>query len=161
MGDVNDDLLIPDTEFVPEPDMFQIWVSEKKRKGTKDGQPVTIKYWEGCWDIPIQARAADDTRKRPQITASSPHSAHDAEEKCRAKVLDFWLTRANGIQQETYRQTPANLTKEQRAASYTVKTFLEEWAASKSNQNIARENRWEPNTERNNRVTAESPSFSR
>lgn len=152
MGEDDNEPLVPDTDFYPEPDMFQVWVSEKKRKGSKDGQPVIITYWEGCWDVPLQARAADDTRKRPQITASSPNSPQEAEDKCRAKVLDFWLERSAGIRQETYQQTPARLSKEQRAAGYTVKSFLEEYAASKSNPNTMQANRWMANTERNNRT---------
>lgn len=97
MGDYENEPLIAEMDFVPEAEVFNIWVSQKTRKGTKNGQQVTVQYWEGCWDIPEVARAEDDTRKRPQITASSSESAADAEAKCREKILTFWLERSDGV----------------------------------------------------------------
>lgn len=150
MGEYENEPLIPETEFEPEADVFSIWVSAKTRPSTKDGQPITVQYWEGCWDIPEVARAEDDTRKRPQITASSMISETDAEEKCRQKVLNFWMTRNDGMRQELYQNKPAELTREQRRAAYTVQTFLEEYARSKTNPNTAPENRWKENTAKRN-----------
>jgi hypothetical protein len=69
MGDYENEPLIAEMDFAPEAEVFSIWVSQKSRKGAKNGQSVTIKYWEGCWDIPEVARAQDDTRKRPQVIA--------------------------------------------------------------------------------------------
>lgn len=152
MGEIDDEPLIHEADFQPEPDVFRIYVSKKNRPSTRNGEPIRVDYWEGCWDIPSGLRASDDTRKRPQITASSTVSPADAEAKCRDKVFQFWMDRADGIRRETYRHEPARLTKEQRAAGYTVKSFLEEWAASKSNPNTAPANRWRTNTERNNRT---------
>lgn len=147
MGEYEQEPLILEIDFAPEADVFNIWVSQKTRKGTKNGKSVTIKYWEGCWDIPEVARAEDDTRKRPQITASSSESASDAEGKCRQKVLDFWMSRAQGVRE----RQPERLSREQRRAGYTVKTFLEEYAASKSNPRTDAKNRWAVNNERKNR----------
>lgn len=144
MGE-NDNIPVID-EFQPESDVFSVWVSEKKRKGTKDGKDVIVKYWEGCWDIPQVALSPDDTRKRPQITASSTFSSEDAAEKCRQKVLDFWMSRGKTIPSET-----AELTREQRRAAYTVQSFLEEWVDSRTNPNTEPKNRWAENTERKNR----------
>lgn len=150
MGAYENEPLIPETDFEPEADVFNIWVSQKSRPSTKNGQPITVQYWEGCWDIPEIARAADDTRKRPQITASSTVSEADAEEKCRQKVLNFWMTRTDGIRQEVFQKKPAELTREQRRAAYTVQTFLEEYVRSKTNPNTAPENRWKDNTAKRN-----------
>lgn len=127
-------------------DVFSIWVSKKSRKSTRDGEPITVRYWEGCWDIPDAAREPDDTRRRPQVTASSTISAEDAEEKCRQKVLQFWLERGQGIRDEQSSKRPAALTREQRRAAYTVKTFLEEYVRSKTNPNTDPQNRWAENT---------------
>jgi len=146
MGNFENEPLIPETDFEPEADVFNIWVSQKSRPSTKNGQPITVQYWEGCWDIPEVARAADDTRKRPQITASSTVSEADAGDKCRQKVLNFWMTRTDGLRQELYQNKPAELTREQRRAAYTVQTFLEEYVRSKTNPNTAPENRWKDNT---------------
>lgn len=151
MGLYENEPLVAETDFYPEADVFNIWVSEKSRPSTKNGQPITVKYWEGCWDIPEVARDPEDSRKRPQITASSTASKADAEEKCRQKILAFWLGRTDGIRQEVYRKEPANLTREQRRAGYTVKTFLEEYVASKTNPNTDPQNRWAVNNERKNR----------
>ena len=150
MGDYKNEPLIDDTDFQPEPDVFSIWVSEKKRKGSKNGQEVIIKYWEGCWDIPVVARDAGDTRKRPQITASSTISAADAETKCRGKILDFWMTRNEGLRREIYQNKPSALTREQRRAGYTVESFLKEYVKSRTNPNTDAKNRWAPNNERKN-----------
>lgn len=144
--------VIGETEFEPEPDVFRIYVSKKERNGTKGGQPVRVTYWDAVWDIPRDVRAPDDTRKRPQVVASSGTSPEDAEEKCRRKVIQFWMDRAAGIRAEQYHHAPVRLTKEQRAARYTVQSFLEEWAASKSNPNTDAANRWRAGTERNNRT---------
>jgi integrase len=147
MGNIDNEPIVPEFDFLPEPDVFNIWVSKKSRPSTRDGQPITVQYWEGCWDIPQAARSAEDTRKRPQITASSTISAADAEEKCRAKILSFWLDRSEGVRQETRKGKSDVLTREQRRAAYTVQSFLEEYAASKSNPNTSPENRWKANTE--------------
>jgi integrase len=148
MGDYDNGPLIAEADFAPEAEVFSIWVSQKSRKGTKNGQPVTIQYWEGCWDIPVLARAEEDTRKRPQITASSPESAADAEAKCRQKVLQFWLGRADGVRE----RRPESLTREQKRAGYTVRTFMEEYFKSKTNPDArSTVNRWAPNNERKNR----------
>lgn len=152
MGAYEDEPVIAETDFEPDADVFNIWVSEKVEKKSKDGVQIETPYWEGCWDIPRIAWAADEKRKRPQITASSRSSREMAEEKCRQKVMRFWMERTDGVRQETYRKEPARLSKEQRAAGYTVQSFLEEWAASKSNPNTSEANRWKPNTERNNRT---------
>lgn len=151
MVDYENEPLIAEVDFVPEAEVFSIWVSQKSRKGTKGGQPVTIKYWEGCWDIPEVARAEDDPRKRPQITASSSDSAGDAEAKCREKILAFWLARSDGVRS---RQTD-RLTREQKRAAYTVQTFLEEYVASKTNPNTRPENRWAENTTKRNQTMLE------
>ena len=147
--------IIPDSHFYPEADVFTIWVSKKSRKSTRDGQPITVQYWEGCWDIPDAAREPDDTRRRPQVTASSTVSAEDAEQKCRAKVLQFWLERGQGIREEKSSTRPAALTREQRRAAYTVKTFLEEYVRSKTNPNTDPQNRWAENTARRNQTMLE------
>jgi hypothetical protein len=96
-----DELVVSELDFAPEADVFTIWVSEKTRKSTKDGQPIVVRYWEGCWDIPDAARDADDQRRRPQITASSTESRADAEAKTRQKVLEFWLRMADGARTES------------------------------------------------------------
>jgi len=147
--------LIQEADFYPAPDVFRIWVSRKERNGTKNGEAVRITYWEGVWDIPRVALAEGDTRKRPQITASSSVGPEDAEEKCRQKVLDFWMRRTDTIRQATYERQPVRMSKEERAAGYTVRSFLEEWFASKSNPNTAPQNRWAPNTARNNKTMLE------
>lgn len=152
MSDWQDEPVIREEEFEPDAEVFRIWVSKKERNGTRDGQPVRISYWEGAWDIPRSALAPDDKRKRPQITASSPTSAEEAERRCREKVLAFWLNRAQALQREVYQQQPARLSKEERAAGYTVQSFLEEYVASRTNPNTAAQNRWRPGTERNNRT---------
>jgi hypothetical protein len=56
MVDYENEPLIAEVDFAPEAEVFSIWVSHKSRKGTKGGQPVTIPYWEGCWDIPEVAK---------------------------------------------------------------------------------------------------------
>ena len=150
MGHYEDEPLIAESDFYPEADVFSIWVSKKSRKSTRDGEPITVRYWEGCWDIPDAAREPDDTRRRPQVTASSTISAEDADQKCRDKVLQFWLERGQGIRDEQNSSRPAALTREQRRAAYTVKTFLEEYVRSKNNPNAAPENRWKENTARRN-----------
>lgn len=151
MGDYENEPLIAEMDFVPEAEVFRIWVSQKSRKTTKDGQEITVPYWEGCWDIPEVARAEGDNRKRPQVTASSSESASDAEEKCRAKVLQFWMERSDGVRE----RKPERLTKEQRRAAYTVKSFLEEYVASKTNPNTLPQNRWAENTGRRNKTMLE------
>ena len=150
MGTIDDEPLVSEFDFLPEADVFNIWVSKKRRPSTKDGQPITVQYWEGCWDIPEAARAADDTRKRPQITASSTVSEADAEEKCRQKVLNFWLNRSDAARQEARLGKASVLTREQRRAAYTVKSFMEEYVRSKNNPNAAPENRWKENTAKRN-----------
>lgn len=151
--------LIQEADFYPAPDVFRIWVSRKQRNGTKNGEAVRIPYWEGVWDIPRVALAEGDTRKRPQITASSSIGPEDAEEKCRQKVLDFWMRRTDTIRQANYERQPVRMSKEERAAGYTVRSFLEEWFASKSNPNTAPQNRWAPNTARNNKTMLEKWVF--
>jgi integrase len=146
MGYIDDEPLVAEIDFYPEADVFDIWVSKKSRKSTRDGKPITVQYWEGCWDIPEEARQDGDTRKRPQVTASSTASHAEAEEKCRQKVLEFWLSRTEGIRQEQVEKRPAALTREQRRAGYTVKSFLEEYVRSKTNPNTAPQNRWKDNT---------------
>jgi len=150
MGNIDNEPIVPEFDFLPEADVFNIWVSKKSRPSTKDGQPITVQYWEGCWDIPEAARSADDTRKRPQITASSTVSEADAEEKCRHKVLDFWLSRSDAVRKEARQGSPEVLTREQRRAAYTVQSFLEEYVRSKNNPNTAPENRWKENTAKRN-----------
>jgi len=150
MGNIDNEPIVPEADFLPEADVFSIWVSKKSRPSTKNGEPITVQYWEGCWDIPEAARAADDTRKRPQITASSSISEADAEEKCRQKVLDFWLNRSDAVRQEARQAGNQVLTREQRRAAYTVQSFLEEYVRSKTNPNTAPENRWKENTAKRN-----------
>jgi integrase len=152
MGEWDDEPVIAEADFEPDADVFRIWLTEKEQDSTKDGQPVRVKYWEARWDIPRVAWEAGERRKRPAITASSRESRELAEAKCRDKVLAFWMERTDGIRRENYQQQPARLSKEQRAAGYTVQSFLEEWFASKSNPNTAPENRWRPGTERNNQT---------
>ncbi len=151
MGEIDNEPIVSEADFYPEADVFSIWVSSKTRPSTKDGQPITVQYWEGCWDIPEVFRNAEDKRKRPQVTASSSSSSEDAEEKCREKVKKFWMDRLDGVRQETYQNKTAVLTKEQRRAAYTVQSFLEEWVASRTNPNTRPENRWADNTARKNR----------
>jgi integrase len=151
MEDYENEPLIAEMDFAPEAEVFSIWVSHKSRKGTKAGQPVTIPYWEGCWDIPEVARAEDDTRIRPQITASSSESAADAEAKCREKILAFWMERSDGVRE----RNPERLTREQRRAAYTVQSFLEEYVASKTNPNTLPQNRWAENTAKRNQTMLE------
>jgi integrase len=152
MGDYEKEPIIAETDFEPEADVFNIWVSVKSRPSTKNSQPITVKYWEGCWDIPEVARAVDDKRKRPQITASSTVSEADAADKCRQKVMTFWMTRNDGLRQEIFQKKPSELTREQRRSSYTVQSFLEEWFASRTNPHTMPENRWATNTAGRNKT---------
>lgn len=146
MGNIDEEPLITEGDFYPEADVFSIWVSRKTRPSTRNGEPITVQYWEGCWDIPDAAREPGDTRRRPQVTASSTVSPEDAEEKCRQKVLQFWLDRAQGVREEQVSSRASSLTREQRRAAYTVKSFLEEYVRSKTNPNTAPQNRWKDNT---------------
>ncbi len=155
MGDYLNEPVVPADEFEPEAEMFRIWVSSKERNGTKNGQAVRIKYWSALWEIPREFRAPDDTRDRPSITASSTISKEDAEAKCRAKVVQFWQERAQHVREEVFERRPQRLTPQERAAGYTVQSFLEEWYASKTNPNTAPNNRWRENTARNNKTMLE------
>lgn len=155
MGDYLDEPIVHEDEFEPEADVFRIWVSHKSRQGTKKGQTVHIEYWLAIWEIPREFRAADETRARPNVSASSPISRDDAEAKCRAKVVKFWQTRAEHVRQETRENRPKRLTKDERKATYTVQSFLEEWFASKTNPNTGPQNRWRPNTARGNKTKLE------
>ncbi|NDE88466.1 MAG: hypothetical protein EB055_00575 [Micrococcales bacterium] len=125
--------IIPDSHFYPEADVFTIWVSKKTRKSTRDSQPISVQYWEGCWDIPGVARRLNDSRRRPQVTASSMVSAEDPEEKCRQKVLQFWLDRSEGLREEDRSDIPAPITRDQRRSAATAKTFLEGYVRLKTN----------------------------
>jgi integrase len=144
--------VISEAEFVPESDVFNIWVSAKVERKERGGVIVETPYWEGCWDIPRIAWSADEKRARPQITASSRKSAELAEQKCREKVVTFWFERAQSVRREVQQPQQRQLSPQQRRAGYTVQSFLEEWFASKSNPNTAPQNRWRPGTERNNRL---------
>lgn len=155
MGDYLEEPVIPADEFEPEADVFRIWVSHKERNGTKNGQPVRIKYWQALWEIPREFRTATDTAARPNVSASSTISREDAEAKCRAKVVKFWQDRAQHAREETFEHRPKRLTKEERAARYTVQSFLEEWFASRTNPNAAPQNRWRPNTAKGNKTKLE------
>lgn len=156
MGDYLDEPIIPADEFEPEANVFRIWVSKKKRNGTKNGKPVVIHYWLGLWEIPREYRTAEEAKKpRPSITASSTISKEDAEAKCRAKVVQFWQDRAQHVRDEVREKKPARLTAEERGANYTVQSFLEEWYASKTNPDTAPENRWREGTARGNKTKLE------
>ena len=155
MGDYETEPLIPDDEFEPEADVFRIWVSHKERNGTKNGQPVRIKYWQALWEIPREFRTANDTAARPNVSASSTISREDADAKCRAKVVKFWQDRAQHAREETFERRPNRLTPEERGARYTVQSFLEEWFASRTNPNTAPQNRWRDGTARGNKTKLE------
>jgi len=152
MGEYENEPIISELDFEPEPDVFNIWVSPKVEKKTKNGVVTETPYWEACWDIPRIAWEPDEKRKRPQITASSRTSRELAEEKCRAKIVEFWMSRADGARQEKRSGQAVTLTREERRAAYTVQTFLEEWFASRTNPNTAPENRWADNTARRNKT---------
>lgn len=155
MGDYADEPVVPADEFEPEADMFRIWVSRKERNGTKNGKAVRIKYWLALWEIPRVVRDPNEQRTRPSITASSTVSKEDAEAKCRAKVVQFWQERATTAREEFVQAARKRATPAERAVSYTVQSFLEEWFASRTNPNTAPNNRWRENTARGNKTKLE------